>query len=107
MRHFPALLLALTSACAYEYTWEQTHATLPPAQGERCYWEIRDELPPGEYVLLAEFTARRHPADAPRSEEGLRASVEKMVCELGGTIVLTKPNPQGHYGRGKVFVSTP
>lgn len=98
-------LLAL-GGCRYEYTWNQTHKTLPPEQGDNCFFEIVEELPGGGdgYVQLAEFTSTKHPGDAPHSDEGLRKSIEKQVCSLGGRVVTTHKNPSGKYSRGQVWI---
>ncbi len=105
-RRFAILVLGLCCSigCRYEFSWVQKHKTLPPAQGDDCFFEIRRDLPGDGYVLLAEFTAQRHVNDTPTTEEGLRQSVEKQVCELGGKVVVTHPNPTGHFTRGKVYV---
>lgn len=96
--------LATLSGCRYEFTWVQKNKTLPPEQGDNCFFEIREDLPGEGYVLLAEFTAQRHVNDSPKTQDGLRDSIEKQVCALGGKVVVTHANPTGHFTRGKVYV---
>jgi hypothetical protein len=108
MRRSLVLLVGLVAlgGCRYEFTWNQTHKTLPPEQGDNCFFEVSEELPDGGegYVQLAEFTATKHPADAPHSDGGLRNSIEKQVCKLGGRVVTTHQNPSGKFTRGKVWI---
>lgn len=111
MRRTIALSLGLVGlvclgACRYEYTWTQSQKSLPPEQGDNCFFEIVRELPGEGFVELAEFSASRHVNDTPRTEQGLRESIEKEVCRLGGKVVVTHLNPSGHYTRGKVYVRT-
>jgi hypothetical protein len=98
------LALAALGGCKYEFSWVQENKTLPPEQGDKCFFEIREDLPADGYVLLAEFTAQRHVADTPKTEDGLRDSIENQVCSLGGKVVVTHRNPNGHFTRGKVYV---